>query len=242
VRRLLLAAALAAPSVAAAQTRLIPVAVPFPIGGSAAAAGTVATGIISLGLPVSGGLARSISPLSPAITGAVAASPARGPMTPASRRPALVAALQSVARLSVTVEGGRQAWDRALFVGRAAQEGVVAGAPTAVFENALKPAAQEAAAARRPSIEEGGRWQRMKASTKQDFRALFASIRKLKGSLVAPRSGAAFKADAQAFGRFLSEVRQLGWKVIGAVILYYLVRDSILYILIPYLVLHGVFR
>lgn len=32
-----------------------------------------------------------------------------------------------------------------------------------------------------------------------------------------------------------------GWKVIAAVVLFYLVRDTILYILIPYLIVKGAF-
>lgn len=45
------------------------------------------------------------------------------------------------------------------------------------------------------------------------------------------------------FGRFprtWSEVKKLGWKFILAFILFYLVRDTILYIIIPYLIYKGV--
>lgn len=45
------------------------------------------------------------------------------------------------------------------------------------------------------------------------------------------------------FGRFpktWSEVKKLGWKFILAFILFYLIRDTILYIIIPYLIYKGV--
>ncbi len=38
------------------------------------------------------------------------------------------------------------------------------------------------------------------------------------------------------------EVRALGWKMILAFILFYLIRDSILYILLPYLAYKGIFN
>jgi len=40
---------------------------------------------------------------------------------------------------------------------------------------------------------------------------------------------------------FRGIVRRYGWKALGAVFVYYLVRDSFLYILIPYLIARGVF-
>ena len=42
------------------------------------------------------------------------------------------------------------------------------------------------------------------------------------------------------FPRSWSEVKQLGWKFIVAFILFYLIRDSILYILLPYLAYKGI--
>jgi hypothetical protein len=41
------------------------------------------------------------------------------------------------------------------------------------------------------------------------------------------------------FPKSWKEVKQLGWKFILAFILFYLIRDLILYILIPYLVYEG---
>tara|TARA_B100000614_G_C14222985_1_gene358997 strand:- start:346 stop:528 length:183 start_codon:yes stop_codon:yes gene_type:complete len=35
--------------------------------------------------------------------------------------------------------------------------------------------------------------------------------------------------------------KKKGWYVILAIVVYYLIRDSILYILIPYLILKGIF-
>ncbi len=40
---------------------------------------------------------------------------------------------------------------------------------------------------------------------------------------------------------FKGLVKKYGWKVVVAVFLYYLIRDSILYILIPYLIAKGLF-
>lgn len=42
------------------------------------------------------------------------------------------------------------------------------------------------------------------------------------------------------FPRSWKEVKSLGWKFILAFVLFYLIRDSILYILIPYLIYRGV--
>lgn len=42
------------------------------------------------------------------------------------------------------------------------------------------------------------------------------------------------------FPRTWKEVRQMGWKFVLAFILFYLVRDGILYILLPYLIVKGV--
>ena len=43
------------------------------------------------------------------------------------------------------------------------------------------------------------------------------------------------------FPKSWSEVKKLGWKFVTAFILFYLVRDTILYILIPYLIARGIF-
>ncbi|MDF1544882.1 MAG: hypothetical protein P1R58_07240 [bacterium] len=42
------------------------------------------------------------------------------------------------------------------------------------------------------------------------------------------------------FPRSFAEVKQMGWKFILLFILFYLIRDSILYLLIPYLIYKGV--
>ncbi|HKK20817.1 MAG TPA: hypothetical protein VJ983_05030 [candidate division Zixibacteria bacterium] len=42
------------------------------------------------------------------------------------------------------------------------------------------------------------------------------------------------------FPRTWKEVKSLGWKFIAAFILFYLVRDIILYVLLPYLIYQGV--
>lgn len=51
------------------------------------------------------------------------------------------------------------------------------------------------------------------------------------------------KKKRRTFFRFpksWQEVRKLGWKFIVAFILFYLIRDAILYLLIPYLIYKGV--
>jgi hypothetical protein len=88
---------------------------------------------------------------------------------------------------------------------------------------------------------EPSRWQRMRSSTKEDFKSLFRSMGVLRRSLKLPFSWEKIKHDGRAIATFAGDVKRLGWKVIAAVVLYYLVRDSILYLLIPYLVYHGVF-
>ena len=40
---------------------------------------------------------------------------------------------------------------------------------------------------------------------------------------------------------FKGLVKKYGWKLVLAVLMYYLIRDSILYILIPYLIAKGLF-
>ena len=40
---------------------------------------------------------------------------------------------------------------------------------------------------------------------------------------------------------FKGLVKKYGWKLVVAVFIYYLIRDSILYILIPYLIAKGLF-
>jgi hypothetical protein len=84
------------------------------------------------------------------------------------------------------------------------------------------------------------RWQRMKDSTKRDFKSFFGAVRALWGSLAWPLSLTAVKGNVKAVGTFFSTVKKLGWKVIAAVVLYYLIRDTILYIIIPALLLKGV--
>ena len=43
------------------------------------------------------------------------------------------------------------------------------------------------------------------------------------------------------FPKTWKEVKRLGWKFMLAFILFYLIRDTILYILIPYLIAKGIF-
>lgn len=43
------------------------------------------------------------------------------------------------------------------------------------------------------------------------------------------------------FPKTWKEVKSLGWKFVLAFILFYLIRDSILYLLIPYLIAKGLF-
>lgn len=40
---------------------------------------------------------------------------------------------------------------------------------------------------------------------------------------------------------FKSLIRERGWKVVGVVVGYYLIRDTLLYIVVPYFVARGLF-
>ena len=60
----------------------------------------------------------------------------------------------------------------------------------------------------------------------------------------AVQSEAAKKKKRRRFLKFpksWAEVKKLGWKFVAAFILFYLIRDTILYILIPYLIAKGIF-
>lgn len=81
----------------------------------------------------------------------------------------------------------------------------------------------------------------LKEKAKADLRKLGGAIRTLLSALVLPYTGARFAANARAFGTFFKAVYQTGWIAIAAVVAYYAVRDSILYILIPYLLYKGIF-
>lgn len=43
------------------------------------------------------------------------------------------------------------------------------------------------------------------------------------------------------FPKSWAEVKKLGWKFIATFIMFYLIRDTILYIIIPYLIARGIF-
>ena len=71
----------------------------------------------------------------------------------------------------------------------------------------------------------------MDAMNKESSQEMVASSeaeprRKLRGFLKFPRSW--------------GEVKKLGWKFIVAFIVFYLIRDTLLYILLPYLIYKGV--
>lgn len=61
----------------------------------------------------------------------------------------------------------------------------------------------------------------------------------LKQFLV-PKKILRLREELKAKG-FKAFARDLGWKVIVLIILFYLIRDSILYILIPFLIARGIF-
>lgn len=42
------------------------------------------------------------------------------------------------------------------------------------------------------------------------------------------------------FPKSWAEVKKMGWKFVLAFILFYLIRDSILYLLLPYLIINGI--
>lgn len=53
-------------------------------------------------------------------------------------------------------------------------------------------------------------------------------------------SGKKEKKGFLRFPRSWAEVKKLGWKFILAFLLFYLIRDTILYILLPYLIYKGI--
>jgi hypothetical protein len=75
-----------------------------------------------------------------------------------------------------------------------------------------------------------------KPSKWQGFKAAAGELR---ANLVLPTSWSAVKTDARAVGTFFSALRKLGWVVVGAIFMYYLVRDTLLYIVVPYLIYKG---
>jgi hypothetical protein len=54
------------------------------------------------------------------------------------------------------------------------------------------------------------------------------------------RSSQPWYKRLRRFPRSWAEVKQLGWKFILGFFLFYLIRDTILYIIIPYLIYKGV--
>ncbi len=81
----------------------------------------------------------------------------------------------------------------------------------------------------------------LKEKATGDLKKLWAAARTLAASLVLPYTAARVMTNARAFGTFFRAVWQAGWIAIAAVFTYYLVRDSILYLLIPYLLYKGIF-
>jgi hypothetical protein len=73
------------------------------------------------------------------------------------------------------------------------------------------------------------------------LKKLFGAVRTLAGSLVLPYTASRFMTNVSAFGAFFKTVWQTGWVAIAAVVTYYLIRDTILYILIPWLIYKGLF-
>lgn len=81
----------------------------------------------------------------------------------------------------------------------------------------------------------------LKEKAKADLRQLGSAVRTFLSALVLPYTPARVMINARAAKTFLSTVWKLGWVAIAAVFSYYLVRDTILYILIPWLVYKGIF-
>ncbi len=80
----------------------------------------------------------------------------------------------------------------------------------------------------------------LKQKARADLGKLGAAVKTLAGSLVLPYTPSRLMTNLRAFGRFFADVWRVGWIAIAAVFTYYLVRDSILYLLIPYLLFKGI--
>ena len=69
------------------------------------------------------------------------------------------------------------------------------------------------------------------------FRRLWNGIKQIKQDLRVPLEGTEGMTRAQRFGaRFRFLFKKHGWKLVWSFIIFYLIRDTILYIIIPYLI------
>lgn len=84
--------------------------------------------------------------------------------------------------------------------------------------------------------QEGG-----KVSRPGVFRRFWNGIRQIKQDLHAPLEGADKLSRWQRFGaRFRFLFKKHGWKLVWGFIIFYLIRDTILYVIIPYLIARGI--
>jgi hypothetical protein len=74
-------------------------------------------------------------------------------------------------------------------------------------------------------------------SNGKESKGFRAAIRRVKHDLRAPLEGTEHLGRwGRIKARFVHLVKRYGWKLIVAIILYYLVRDTLFFIIIPYLV------
>jgi hypothetical protein len=70
---------------------------------------------------------------------------------------------------------------------------------------------------------------------------LWNGIKQIKHDLRVPIEGTEGMSRRQKFGaRFRFLFKKHGWKLVWSFIIFYLIRDTILYIIIPYLIAKGI--
>ncbi|MEW5795291.1 MAG: hypothetical protein AB1772_02925 [Candidatus Zixiibacteriota bacterium] len=70
------------------------------------------------------------------------------------------------------------------------------------------------------------------------FRELISQFRR---DLREPLPGNAERSfGGKVAARFRYLVKRHGWKLVGAIVIYYLIRDTLLYIILPYLIARGI--
>ena len=73
------------------------------------------------------------------------------------------------------------------------------------------------------------------------LKRLWKSIRQIKRDLHVPLEGTEGMTRSQKFGaRFRFLFKRHGWKLVWSFIIFYLIRDTVLYLLLPYLIAKGI--
>lgn len=83
--------------------------------------------------------------------------------------------------------------------------------------------------------------QSLDESRPSTFRRFWSGVKQIKHDLRVPIEGTEGMSRRQKIGtRFRFLFKKHGWKLVWGFIIYYLIRDTILYIIIPYLIAKGI--